>query len=121
MVASVIVGDEVVDLAVVADDAHGLGEPLEADPVGPGQIVFIRKGRYQGFRTPVGDRHRVGPEPFRGGGDVDRGIACADDDDVSRKIPFHPGNALGGNCKCGPHLDQAGIGVKAVPTPAGPR
>jgi len=56
----------------------------------------------------------------RHGGCEARG-AGADDHDISRKIPFHPGIALGGNCKYGPHLDEAGIGVKTVPTRPGPR
>ena len=55
----------------------------------------------------------------RHGGGEARG-ARADHHDVGRKIPFHSGAALGAGAS-GPHLDEAGRGVKTVPAAPGPR
>ena len=71
--------------AAVAEDADRLGEPLEADAVGPGELVFVGESRNQRLGAPVGDRHGLGPEPLGGGGHVDRRVAGADHHHMSRR------------------------------------
>ncbi len=56
----------------------GWREPLEPNAVGFGELVFVGEGGDQGLGAPISDRHRFGPEPLGGGGDVDRRVAGAD-------------------------------------------
>ena len=75
---------DALDVAV-ADERDRVREEADLDAFAPRELDLVLVGRHLVLGAPVEQERDVGAEPLRLDGDVDGGVAAADDGDALRR------------------------------------